>query len=86
MLPAEVEMKTSATSGTQRSHVAVKASGCALRPESYFARSGRMVRMRFMEELPREHEFIEQVVGSLLTYADRLKAGEAPVADGAERR
>jgi hemerythrin-like domain-containing protein len=42
-----------------------------------------MAKMRFMEELLREHELIEQVVGSLLTYAGRLKAGEAPVEDGA---
>lgn len=40
--------------------------------------------MRFMEELVKEHELIEQVVGSLLTWAGRLGAGEAPAADGSE--
>lgn len=37
-----------------------------------------------METLTREHELIEQVVGSMLTFAEQLKEGDAPVSDGRE--
>lgn len=37
-----------------------------------------------MDELQREHELIEQVAGSLLTFSMRLNDGKAPAADGSE--
>ena len=42
-----------------------------------------MPMMRFMDELLREHELIEQVAGSLLTYADQFRDDRAPREDGA---